>query len=257
MERDREDDRIGWIVFDHPERRNAVSVQMWRDILSCVDTLAADERVRVVGLKGAGDAAFVAGADISEFGEQRTGNAVAGYDADSGRAFGALATLAKPTVAMIRGYCIGGGVAIALTADLRFASEDAVFAVPAAKLGLGYQMSGLEALVNLVGPSRAKEIFFTARRFNPTEAHQMGLINASVPVEKLESHVREVASRIADNAPLTVASVKRIVHELAREPAQRDIDAVNESIRRCFESDDYREGVQAFLEKRKPQFKGT
>jgi len=256
VERDPEDARIGWIVFDQPERRNAVSVQMWQDIPRCVDELAGDPGVRVVVMRGAGDAAFIAGADISEFGEKRSGDAVSGYDVDSAKAFGALANLGKPLIAMIQGYCIGGGVAIALSADLRFASEDAVFAVPAAKLGLGYHMSGLEALVNLVGPSRAKEIFFTARRFTASEALGIGLVNGAVPREKLENDVRETAARIADNAPLTVASVKRIVHELAREPAARDIDAVNDSIRACFESDDYKEGVQAFLDKRKPRFQG-
>jgi len=255
-ERDARDERIGWLTFDQPERHNAISVEMWREIPRAVETLAGDDAVRVVILRGGGDAAFVAGADISEFGEKRSGDATRDYDADSARAFAALATLAKPVLAMIRGHCIGGGVAIALTADARYAADDAVFAIPAARLGLGYHMGGLDALVNLVGPSRAKEIFFTARRFSASETLAMGLVNAVVPRSELEKHVRETAERIAGNAPLTIRSVKRIVQELAQEPARRDLAAVEASIRACFESEDYREGVRAFLEKRPPRFQG-
>ena len=256
VERDSEDPRIGWVIFDHPERRNAISVDMWRDLPEVVRRLDEDPTVRVVVMRGAGELAFVAGADISEFGEKRTGGAAQSYDVESGRAFGALANLRKPLIAMIHGYCVGGGVAIALTADMRYASADAVFAIPAARLGLGYHLSGIEALKELVGPSRAKEIFFTARRFDASEALEMGLVNAVTPAEALEKWVRETALRIAENAPLTVGSVKRIVHELAREPAARDLEAVDDSIRACFESEDYQEGVRAFLEKRSPRFRG-
>jgi enoyl-CoA hydratase len=255
-QRDAHDDRIGWLVFDHPERHNAISVEMWREIPRAAEQLERDERVRVVILRGAGDAAFVAGADISEFHEQRNAGSAVQYDADSGRAFAALTGLAKPVLAMIRGHCIGGGVALALTADLRYAADDAVFAIPAARLGLGYHMSGLETLKNLVGPSRAKELFFTARRFDASEAHAMGLVNAVLPAADLEKRVRETAERIAGNAPLTLRSVKRILGELALEPAKRDQRAIDASIADCFESADYREGVSAFLEKRPPRFRG-
>ncbi|MGH0028345.1 MAG: enoyl-CoA hydratase [Myxococcota bacterium] len=255
--RDEQDGRIGWVVFDHPERRNAISVEMWKQIPQALDELGADPDVRVVVMRGAGEVAFVAGADISEFGSKRTGGAAADvYDADSGAAFGAIANFGKPLLAMIHGFCVGGGVAISLGADMRFASSDAVFAVPAARLCLGYAMGGLDALVNLVGPSRAKEIFFTARRFSADEALAMGLVNGVFPSDELEASVRETAARIAENAPLTIRSVKRIVHELARDPDDRDHDAVNASIRECFESDDYKEGVRAFLEKRAPRFQG-
>ncbi len=250
------DGGLGWIVFDQPERRNAISVEMWRQIPEAVDALGADDAVRVVILRGEGDVAFVSGADISQFEETRIGDASKDYDAGNARAFMALATLEKPLIAMIHGFCVGGGCALALNADLRYAADDAVFAIPAAKLGLGYAMLGIKALIDVVGPSRAKEIFFTARRFDAQEAFQMGLVNTVVAKADLEAHVRDVAEGIAANAPLTLRAVKRSVIELARDPDQRDHAAAAELVRRCFESEDYKEGIRAFLEKRRPRFQG-
>jgi enoyl-CoA hydratase/carnithine racemase len=157
---------------------------------------------------------------------------------------------------MIHGFCVGGGMAIALAADLRYAADDALFAIPAARLGLGYHVGGIEALIDLVGPSTAKEIFFTARRYSAEEAGRLGFLNGVLPKSQLEKEVREIAAAIAGNAPLTVSSVKLIARELGREPGARDLEAMADSIRACFESADYKEGVVAFLEKRRPEFEG-
>jgi enoyl-CoA hydratase/carnithine racemase len=252
-----EEPPIGWLVFDHPERRNAVSTEMWRAIPEAVERLGAAPEVRVVVMRGAGDVAFVSGADISEFEDARTGGEAAlDYEGTTGRAFGALVGLEKPLLAAIHGFCVGGGMALALAADLRYAADDAVFAIPASRLGLGYHASGIEALVGLVGPSAAKEIFFTARRFRAEEALRLGLVSGVVTKASLESEVVEVAQRIAANAPLTLRSVKLVVRELAKPSAQRDTEAMQDSILACFESDDYKEGVRAFLEKRPPRFQG-
>ncbi len=248
---------LGWLVFDHPERRNAISSEMWAAIPEAARDLDEDPAIRVVILRGAGEIAFVSGADISEFEEKRTGATKAiAYEGDTGRAFGALMNIAKPVLAMIHGFCVGGGMALALTADLRYCADDARFAIPAARLGLGYRAEGIEILTRLVGPSVAQEIFFTARRLSAAEALAKGLVNAVHPKAELEGRVRETADTIAANAPLTLRSVKRIVRELGKPPAARDTEAMSRSIQACFESDDYRAGVRAFLEKSAPRFRG-
>jgi enoyl-CoA hydratase/carnithine racemase len=250
-------DGIGWMTFNNPERRNALSVEMRKAAIEILADFSADDSVRVVVMKGAGDKAFVSGADISQFESQRsTPEQIEAYSALSRRFEGAMNTLEKPLIAMIRGFCLGGGLAVALTADIRIAAEDAQFGIPAARLSLGYGYDGMRKLTDLVGPSCAKEILFTARRYSAAEALQMGLINRVLPVAELESHVRELATTIAGNAPLTIRAAKTIVGEIVKDPADRDMAACKRVAQACVASNDYVEGRRAFMEKRKPVFNG-
>ncbi len=253
----RKDGNTGWMIFNNPERHNAVSLEMWQAADTILDDFERDPAIRVIVLTGAGGKAFVSGADISKFESERASEkAVEEYNATTDRLYQRLGNLGKPTIAMIRGYCIGGGVALAVSCDLRFCEEGSRFAIPAAKLGLGYRLPGVQRLIDLVGPSFTKEIFFTARQFDAAEASSMGLVNRVVPSAELEDKVNEYAATIAGNAPLTVASIKRLVGEAMKDPEDRDLEMCDRVVRECFASQDYVEGRRAFMEKRKPAFVG-
>jgi len=251
------DGAIGWMVFNNPARRNAISVDMWAAIPTILDHFESDPRVRVVVLKGAGDKAFISGADISQFEQQRSSpETVKQYDEVAERAMTRLQATRFPTIAMIHGFCIGGGVGTALCCDLRIAAENARFAVPAARLGLGYRWGGVKKLVEIVGPSFAKEIFFTARQFSAAEALAMGLVNRVLPEAELEAYVRNYCALMAENAPLTMEAVKGVIAELNKPGAEIDRARCEALVARCFASEDYIEGRRAFMEKRKPVFRG-
>ena len=249
---------VGYVVFNNPERHNAMSLDMWAATGRIMDDFARDDSLRVVVLTGAGSKAFVSGADISRFGAERSNEeAVAHYNETVEKASSALYNYPKPTIAMIRGYCIGGGLAIATCCDLRIAADHSTFAVPAAKLGLGYGYSGLKRLIDVVGPAFAKEIFYTARQFNAEEAKVMGLVNRVVPDAELEGYVKKYGETIAGNAPLTIKAVKKVVGEVLKDEGKRDMAGAEKTGNDCFKSKDYIEGRDAFMEKRKPVFTGT
>jgi enoyl-CoA hydratase/carnithine racemase len=242
-------------VLNNPERRNAVSLDMWEAIPKVLDDFGADPAIRSVVLTGAGDKAFASGADISQFEKQRsTPESIAHYDAVGEKAQKRLKEFEKPVIAMIRGYCIGGGLNIANLCDLRIASDDARFGIPAAKMGLGYKAGSMKILVDLVGPAYALEVMITARQFNAEEALRMGLVQKVVPVAELEKTTREYCEMIAANAPITMRAAKRIIREVSA--AKYDAEACAAWVKECFDSEDYREGRRAFMEKRKPVFKG-
>lgn len=248
---------IGWMIFNNPERLNAVGLEMWQAVPQILADFESDPEIRVIVLKGAGGKAFVAGADISQFGESRsTAEGILAYETATEVAFNAIADTAKPTIAMIDGYCIGGGLGIALSCDMRIAAEGSTFGIPAAKLGLAYGAGGTGRLVHVVGPSFAKEIFYTARRFTHEEALAMGLVNRVTTKDALENFVRDYCALIAENAPLTVGTAKQVVDEFTKAPGNFDAAKCDALIARCFASDDYKEGRAAFMEKRKPVFKG-
>ncbi|HKI99514.1 MAG TPA: enoyl-CoA hydratase [bacterium] len=248
---------IGWLIFNNPARHNAMSLEMYQATAEVMEAYEQDDEVRVIVLRGAGDKAFVSGADISTFEKQRaSAEDTAFWDRTTEQASKSIYETSKPTIAMINGYCMGGGVSLAMSCDLRIVSEKSRFAVPAAKLGVGYRAHGIRKLMSVVNPAFVKEIFYTARQFSAEEALTMGWVNRVLPEEQLEGYVREYAGTIAGNAPLTIRAVKATVNELLKDPEERDLERSEALVSACFTSEDYVEGRRAFMEKRKPQFKG-
>jgi enoyl-CoA hydratase/carnithine racemase len=254
----RRDGAVGHITFNNPEKRNAVSLEMWQAAERALDEFEGDDAIRVVVLSGAGEKAFVSGADISKFESERAGaEAVAHYNATTGRFYQKLTAFPKPTIAAITGTCVGGGMALAVCCDLRICGQGSRFSIPAAKLGLGYGFAGLKRLVDVVGPAFAKEMFFTARLFSAAEAYEMRLVNRVLPDAEVAPYAADYALTITRNAPLTVGAVKAIVGEVVKDPAERDLARCALLVEACFASQDYIEGRRAFLEKRPPVFTGA
>jgi len=248
---------VAHIVFNNPARLNATSLEMWQRLVHLLDELKSDPDLRVLVVSGAGGRAFVSGADVSKFESERSSKeGVAIYNAASAAAYEALYNFPRPTVAAIQGYCIGGGVNVAVCCDLRVATEGSKFGIPAGRLGLGYGFPGVNRLSEIIGISRAMELFYTAKQIGSEEALGIGLINKVVPNDGLEAAVAELTSTISDNAPMTIATIKAVAREIGKPSAQRDLDKLDRMVIACFESEDYTEGRRAFMEKRKPVFKG-
>jgi enoyl-CoA hydratase/carnithine racemase len=250
-------DSVGVVTFNNPDKRNAVSLDMWEGLGQALTELRDDPTVRVVILVGAGDKAFVSGADISQFEETRH-NAAASeeYAKKSAAQRALLANFPKPTIACIRGYCLGGGMQLAMLADIRFAGEDSQFGIPAAKLGIAYGYDGLRRLVSLVGPSWARLIMYTGMRIDSAEALRIGLIDRLFPIDELWGETMQIARTISDNAPLAIKAAKITIAQVLKDPVDRDMEAVRQIGIACMDSEDFREGRRAFMEKRKPNFTG-
>lgn len=251
------DDGVGLITFNQPEKRNAMSIEMWSGLGEILDEFREDPAIRVVILTGAGNQAFVSGADISQFEKSRANaDAQREYDRLTSAGRDKLARFPKPVIARIRGFCLGGGLAIAMQADLRIAAFDSQFGIPAARLSIAYGFEGLRKLVQLVGPAHARMILYTANRIDANEAERIGLINRAVADEDLNDAVLDVARTIADNAPLSIAASKLTINEVLKDASERDLEAIRRASSACFDSEDYREGRTAFMEKRRPVFQG-
>ncbi len=248
---------VGWIVFDQPDKRNAISGEMWRSIPPAMAKFDGDAEVRCIAFRGSGTVAFAAGADISEFESVRADkSAVVQYDDLLDRVLHSIQDSLKPTLAMIYGYCMGGGLEIALACDLRYCASSAQFGIPAAKLGLVYNIEGHKRLLETVGHAYAREIMFLGRRYGAEEAIRMGLVHRVLPDAELERYVSEVIETLCANAPLSIANTKTILEEYVKSSGSADRERMTAAIERCAKSADYSEGRRAFMEKRKPRFTG-
>lgn len=251
------DGAVGTVVFSNPAKMNAMSIDMWNGLPKAVAELDANPAVRVIVFKGDGDKSFISGADISQFEKLRgTVEAQIEYNRAVENAYMAPMRATKPVIASIRGICIGGGLGLAAACDLRLAAEDAVFRMPAARLGLGYSPSGVRRFMNVIGAANTLEIFATAKKFGAAEALRMGFLSRVVPVAELEKSTAETCRMIGENAPLTVAAAKFAVQQGLKDPEERDMAKAMKMVEACFASEDHKEGRKAFMEKRTPQFHG-
>jgi enoyl-CoA hydratase len=248
---------VGIVTFNNPEKRNAMSLDMWEGLGHALTELRDDADVRVVILVGAGDKAFVSGADISQF-EATRHNAAASeeYSRRSAAQRALLADYPKPTISCIRGFCLGGGMQVAMLTDIRIAAEDSQFGIPAARLGIAYGYDGLRHLVSLVGPSWARLIMYTGMRIDSKEALRIGLVDRVIANGELWNATMEIARTISGNAPLAIQAAKITIAQVLKDPANRDMEAIKRIGTACMDSEDFREGRRAFMEKRKPHFKG-
>lgn len=250
-------DGVGYITFNNPEKHNAVSIEMWDALEQILDGFRSSKDIRVIVLNGAGGKAFVSGADISKFDKERSSKeAVLSYNKRTQKVYENLETFPKPTIAMIDGYCIGGGLNLAVCCDIRICSEKSKFAMPAAKLSLGYPFSSIKRLFDVMGPGMAKHFMFTAEKISASEALACGLVQKLVSEDSIDSYVKDYALNIANNAPLTIKAMKQIGIEISKNSDERDLLLCEELASACFDSEDYKEGRKAFMEKRKPNFQG-
>ena len=248
---------VATVLFSNPAKMNAVTFDMWSAVPAALAALDADPAVRVVVIAGDGDKSFISGADISQFEKLRgTADAQGEYNKAVEKAYLAPMNCSKPVIARIRGICIGGGLGFAAACDLRICSDDAVFRMPAARLGLGYSPTGVRRFMNVIGAANTSDIFFTARKFDAQEALRMGFVSRVVPAAQLEQAVAETCELIAENAPLTVAAAKFAVQQALKDPADRDMTQAVRMVEACFASADHQEGRKAFMDKRKPSFTG-
>ena len=253
----RVEEGVGYITFNNPEKHNAVSIEMWDALEKILDEFRSSKEIRVIVLNGAGGKSFVSGADISKFDKERSSKeAVLSYNKRTQKVYELLETFPKPTIAMIDGYCIGGGLNLAVCCDIRICSEKSKFAMPAAKLSLGYPFSSIKRLFDVMGPGMAKHFMFTAEKISAGEALACGLVQKLVSEENIVTYVRDYALTVSHNAPLTIKAMKQIGIEILKNPDERDLLLCEQLASACFDSEDYKEGRKAFMEKRKPNFKG-